>query len=150
MGVGAAGCLASMYSWLVCARLCTKQWKNSGYSAVTFAGSSLWATISILCLAPCPGGQPCQQCPPVPSPPVFQRPWQDTRGQKEREACVFRDSCASPPWRFPSCSLKPSGPPPPPRLVWWLHAAAGPGASAPAPICKRSLCRMFSICPIWG
>lgn len=106
-----------MYSWLVCAGLCTKQWKNSGYLTVTFAGSSLWATIPILCLAPCSGGQLCQQCPPVPSPPVFQRPWQDTRGQKEREVCVFRDSCASPTWRFPSCSLKPSGPPPPPRLV---------------------------------
>ncbi|CAI9155125.1 unnamed protein product [Rangifer tarandus platyrhynchus] len=46
------------------------------------------------------------------------RPWQETRGKKEREVCVFRDSCASsPPWRFPSCSLKPSGQPSPPLLV---------------------------------
>ena len=116
VGVGTAGCLVSIYSWLVCAGLCIKQWKNSGYSTVTFASSSLWVTISILCPAPCPRGQLCQQCPQVPSPPVFQRPWQETRGQ-EREVCVFRDHCASPPQRFPSCSSKPSGPPSPPWLI---------------------------------
>ena len=77
-------------------------------------------------------------------------PGKTPEGRRREEVYVFRDSCASPPGGFPSCSLKPSGPPPPPRLVRWLHAAAGPGASAPAPICKISLCRMFTICPIWG
>ena len=29
-------------------------------------------------------------------------PWQETRGQKQREFCIIDGSCVSPPWWFPS------------------------------------------------
>ena len=112
----------SIYSWLVCAGLCTKQWKNSEClfnSHLCRFFSAGHHIHSLPCSVPWRPTLPAM--PPSSLPTCLPEALAGDQRGKEREVCIFRDSCASPPWRFPSCSLKPSGPPSPPLLIRGCH-----------------------------
>ena len=57
---------------------------------------------------------PADCAPQLPSHLSSVGPWQEPRGQKERDVSIFHGSCASPPWWFPSLSSKPPVPRSPP------------------------------------